>query len=114
MRSHADQEEGQSVEQKRQAEQVYLLDETEEEPPDHRGPQVDTRYDVELVRGLAILARQEGDLIRVGRDDLPLEPLARMRRSKRAAVLTNASKKQYRCQSPILVCRSFFNPVGGT
>lgn len=49
VRAHSDEEEGEAVENKGKRQDVYLLDEAEEKPPDQRSGEVDASDDVELV-----------------------------------------------------------------
>ena len=67
---NADEHKGQPVEEPWQRETDDRLEIPEDEPPDDRGDQVHRGDAVQLLGGLADFARQQGDLVGVGSDDL--------------------------------------------
>lgn len=68
--THADQEEGQAVKEPRQRQDVAGLGDPEHHPPPGTGGEVDAPDHVRPRRDLAQVALQEGDLVRIRREDV--------------------------------------------
>lgn len=74
-----------------------MFDKAKEGPPNDGKGEVDACYNVKLVCRLPVLASEEGDLVRVGGDDLSLTVLVR-RKPDGGGEVKHSQMREGRCR----------------